>query len=97
MSSSKLVFAPLSYTGWGSLENLLPEVRKAEAMRILIVTDPQLVEIGLTRNVTVPLEEEGFDITLYTEVVPEPASELRRTGREGDALVAQRMEKGLDH
>ncbi|WP_430481946.1 FMN-binding negative transcriptional regulator [Rossellomorea marisflavi] len=25
------------------------------------------------------------------------ASELRRTGREGDALVAQRMEKGLDH
>ena len=54
------------------MENLLPEVRKAEAMRILIVTDPQLVEIGLTRNVTVPLEEEGFDITLYTEVVPEP-------------------------
>ena len=53
MSSSKLVFAPLSYTGWGSLENLLPEVRKAEAMRILIVTDPQLVEIGLTRNVRV--------------------------------------------
>lgn len=25
------------------------------------------------------------------------AHELRRTGREGDAMVAQRMEKGLDH
>ncbi|MEW4220179.1 iron-containing alcohol dehydrogenase [Rossellomorea marisflavi] len=90
MSSSKLVFAPLSYTGWGSLENLLPEVRKAEAMRILIVTDPQLVEIGLTRNVTVPLEEEGFDITLYTEVVPEPPLSV------GEQLVAFTREGGFD-
>ncbi|VXC34431.1 Long-chain-alcohol dehydrogenase 1 [Bacillus sp. 349Y] len=90
MSSSKLVFAPLSYTGWGSLENLLPEVRKAEAMRILIVTDPQLVEIGLTRNVTVPLEEDGFDITLYTEVVPEPPLSV------GEQLVAFTREGGFD-
>ncbi|MHC8520632.1 iron-containing alcohol dehydrogenase [Rossellomorea sp. H39__3] len=90
MSSSKLVFAPLSYTGWGSLENLLPEVRKAEAKRILIVTDPQLVEIGLTRNVTVPLEEEGFDITLYTEVVPEPPLSV------GEQLVAFTREGGFD-
>ncbi len=90
MSSSKLVFAPLSYTGWGSLENLLPEVRKAEAMRILIVTDPQLVEIGLTRNVTVPLEEEGVDITLYTEVVPEPPLSV------GEQLVAFTREGGFD-
>ncbi|MGX1265890.1 alcohol dehydrogenase class IV [Rossellomorea marisflavi] len=90
MSSSKLVFAPLSYTGWGSLENLLPEVRKAEAKRILIVTDPQLVEIGLTRNVTVPLEEEGFDITMYTEVVPEPPLSV------GEQLVAFTREGGFD-
>lgn len=90
MSSSKLVFAPLSYTGWGSLENLLPEVRKADAKRILIVTDPQLVEIGLTRNVTVPLEEEGFDITLYTEVVPEPPLSV------GEQLVAFTREGGFD-
>lgn len=90
MSSSKLVFAPLSYTGWGSLENLLPEVRKAEAKRILVVTDPQLVEIGLTRNVTVPLEEEGFDITLYTEVVPEPPLSV------GEQLVAFTREGGFD-
>ncbi|WP_347320463.1 iron-containing alcohol dehydrogenase [Rossellomorea sp. RS05] len=90
MSSSKLVFAPLSYTGWGSLENVLPEVRRAEAKRILIVTDPQLVEIGLTRNVTVPLEEEGFDITLYTEVVPEPPLSV------GEQLVAFTREGGFD-
>lgn len=90
MSSSKLVFAPLSYTGWGSLENLLPEVRKAEAKRILIVTDPQLVEIGLTRNVTVPLEKEGFDITMYTEVVPEPPLSV------GEQLVAFTREGGFD-
>jgi alcohol dehydrogenase len=75
MSSSKLVFAPLSYTGWGSLEQLVPEVKKYAPSKILVVTDPLLADIGLAKRVTVPLEENGFDVTLYTEVVPEPPLE----------------------
>ncbi|WP_113928742.1 iron-containing alcohol dehydrogenase [Bacillus sp. P14.5] len=82
MSFSKLVFAPLSYTGWGSLEQLVPEVQKYAPEKILVVTDPLLADIGLAKRVTAPLEENGFDVTLYTEVVPEPPLET------GEKLVS---------
>ncbi|WP_017725803.1 iron-containing alcohol dehydrogenase [Halalkalibacterium ligniniphilum] len=82
MSVSKLVFAPLSYTGWGSLKELLPEVEKYDPKKILVVTDPMLAQIGLTDRVTDPLETEGYSVTLYTDVVPEPPLET------GEKLVS---------
>lgn len=82
MSVSKLVFAPLSYTGWGSLKELLPEVKKYAPKKILVVTDPMLAKIGLTDRVTGPLEEEGYSVTVYTDVVPEPPLET------GEKLVS---------
>ena len=82
MSVSKLVFAPLSYTGWGSLKELLPEVEKYAPKKILVVTDPMLAKIGLTDRVTDPLEKEGYSVTLYTDVVPEPPLET------GEKLVS---------
>ncbi|TYR74370.1 iron-containing alcohol dehydrogenase [Rossellomorea vietnamensis] len=82
MSFSKLVFAPLSYTGWGSLEQLVPEVQKYAPEKILVVTDPLLADIGLAKRVTDPLEENGFNVTLYTDVVPEPPLET------GEKLVS---------
>ncbi|WP_368504961.1 iron-containing alcohol dehydrogenase [Alkalihalophilus sp. As8PL] len=71
MSFSKLVFTPLSYVGWGSLEQLVPEVQNYQPKKILVVTDPLLEKIGIVQEVTSPLEEAGYEITLYTEVVPE--------------------------
>lgn len=82
MSFAKLVFAPLSYVGWGSLEKLLPEVEKFAPKRILVVTDPILVDIGLTKGVTAPLTEHGYEVCLYTDVIPEPPLET------GEKLVS---------
>lgn len=90
MSFSKLVFAPLSYTGWGALEQLLPEVGKYEPKKILIVTDPMLAKIGLTNRVSDPLEKEGYAVTIYTEVVPEPPLET------GENLVSFTRDNGFD-
>ncbi|MDN7241548.1 iron-containing alcohol dehydrogenase [Planococcus sp. N028] len=90
MSFSKLVFAPLSYTGWGALEQLVPEVDKYSPEKILIVTDPMLAKIGLTNRVTAPLESEGYPVTVYTDVVPEPPLET------GENLVAFTRENGFD-
>ncbi|WP_430494336.1 iron-containing alcohol dehydrogenase [Rossellomorea marisflavi] len=90
MTMSKLVFAPLSYTGWGSIEQLIPEVYKTGAKKILVVTDPQLVEIGLSTKVTKPLEEKGFDVTVYHDVVPEPPLEV------GEKLVSFTREGGFE-
>ena len=68
----KLTFTPTSYTGWGSLSQLLIEVEKLNARNILIVTDPLLKEIGLTDHVEKPLIEKGYTTTTYTEIAPEP-------------------------
>ena len=72
MSFSQLVFAPLCYTGWGALEQLLPEIEKYSAKKILVVTDPALEKIGITKQVIDPLMDRGYDVIVYTGVVPEP-------------------------
>ncbi|MCK6259349.1 iron-containing alcohol dehydrogenase [Fictibacillus sp. KIGAM418] len=90
MSVAKLVFTPLSYTGWGSLKELLPEVAKYAPKRILVITDPMLAKIGIAQRVTEPLEEQGYSVTLYTDVVPEPPVET------GEKLVSFTREGEFD-
>jgi len=68
----KLTFTPVSYTGWGCLNQLLPEVERFKATNILIVTDPFLKELGLTDKIEQPLLSKGYAITIYTDIAPEP-------------------------
>ena len=68
----KLTFTPASYTGWGCLNQLLPEVERLKATNILIVTDPFLKELGLTDKIQQPLLSKGYAITIYTDIAPEP-------------------------
>ncbi|HSI68416.1 MAG TPA: iron-containing alcohol dehydrogenase [Planococcus sp. (in: firmicutes)] len=90
MSFSKLVFAPLSYTGWGALEQLPSEVSNYSPKKILVVTDPMLAKIGLTDKVTEPLKSKGYEIDVYTGVVPEPPLEV------GEKLANYTREHGFD-
>ncbi|MBD8521727.1 iron-containing alcohol dehydrogenase [Lysinibacillus fusiformis] len=68
----KLTFTPVSYTGWGCLNQLLPEVERFKATNILIVTDPFLKELGLADKVQQPLLSKGYATTIYTDIAPEP-------------------------
>ncbi|WP_286923796.1 MULTISPECIES: iron-containing alcohol dehydrogenase [Lysinibacillus] len=68
----KLTFTPVSYTGWGCLHQLLPEVERFKATNILIVTDPFLKELGLTDKIEQPLLAKGYATTIYTDIAPEP-------------------------
>ncbi|WP_418302581.1 iron-containing alcohol dehydrogenase [Lysinibacillus fusiformis] len=68
----KLTFTPVSYTGWGCLNQLLPEVERFKATNILIVTDPFLKELGLADKVQQPLLLKGYATTIYTDIAPEP-------------------------
>jgi len=68
----KLTFTPASYTGWGCLNQLLPEVERLKATNILIVTDPFLKELGLTDKIEQPLLAKGYATTIYTDIAPEP-------------------------
>ncbi|MDQ0482639.1 iron-containing alcohol dehydrogenase [Guptibacillus hwajinpoensis] len=87
---SKIVFTPISYTGWGSLEQLLPEVEKYSPQRILVVTDPALEKIGLVDRVREPLEQAGYAVDVYTDTVPEPPLAV------GEKLVTYTRENAFD-
>lgn len=88
--SRKITFMPISYTGWNSLEHLVEEAKRLNASNILIVTDPFLEELGMTRKIIEPLEAEGWTTSVYTEVVPEPPLAV------GEKLVAYTREHKFD-
>ncbi|WP_059106154.1 iron-containing alcohol dehydrogenase [Shouchella shacheensis] len=90
MTPSKHVFTPLSYTGWGSLQYLLSEVKKHGARNILVITDPVLVDIGVVKKVVSPLEDAGYHVSIYSEVVPEPPLAV------GETLVAYTKREAFD-
>lgn len=90
MTFTKLTFAPLSYVGWGSLNVLVSEVEKYKAKNILIVTDPALVKLGIVNKITTPLEDAGYKLSIYDNVVPEPPLDT------GEKLVAFTKENEFD-
>jgi alcohol dehydrogenase class IV len=90
MDFAKLVFAPLSYTGWGALKQLLPAVGNYAPTNFLVVTDPMLAKIGLAKRVADPLELAGYEVAMYTDIVPEPPLAA------GESLVAFTRENGFD-
>lgn len=90
MTISKLVFTPLSYTGWGSLQQLLPEVKKYHPAHILIVTDPVLKDIGLVDKVSAPLIQNGYEVDVYADTAPEPPLAL------GEKLVSYAKSQKFD-
>lgn len=85
--TSKITFAPLSYTGWGALDHLVDEVKRFDAKNVLVVTDPFLEELGLAGKVVEPLKANGIQTELYTEIVPEPPLEV------GEKLVRYTREQ----
>lgn len=72
MTVSKLVFPPLSYTGWGALQQLGEEIRKYSPSHILLVTDPILVHIGIADRVLGPLRQQGYRVDIFKDTPPEP-------------------------
>lgn len=88
--AEKITFAPISYTGWGSLSYLVGEVQRFEAKKVLVVTDPFLKDIGLTDKVEEPLAEVGITTELYMDVIPEPPLAV------GEKLVAYTREHAFD-
>lgn len=88
--SEKITFTPISYTGWDSLSHLLAEVKRFEVKKILIVTDPFLKDIRLTNKVSEPLENAGYNVQIYTDVVPEPPLAI------GEKLVSYTREHAFD-
>lgn len=90
MTFNKLTFTPLSYVGWGSLDELIPEVKKFNVEKIVIVTDPALVKLNIVNKISDPLQEAGYNISIYDDIVPEPPLET------GEKLVSFARKNNVD-
>lgn len=90
MTLSKLVFTPLQYIGWGALEQLGPEVAKFSPSRILLITDAILEKLGVIEPIASKLRQQGYEVTLYTDTVPEPPLAV------GEQLVQYTRDGGFD-
>lgn len=56
-------------------ENALNRLKDLEYKRVFIISDPFVVQSGLIRNVTRPLDQASITYELYTDVVADPTIE----------------------
>jgi alcohol dehydrogenase len=85
---------PVTFVGMGSSRELCESIAHTGAKKVLIVTDDQLVQIGLVERVGAALQAAGVEISTYAGVEPDPTSVhveagLAQFDREGcDAVLA---------
>ncbi len=75
MSPHRFVLNPISYHGTGAIREI-PGIIKAKGFtKALVVSDPTLVNIGVTAKVTDLLTEAGVAFALYSDIKPNPTIE----------------------
>lgn len=79
MSYTRIAVTPVTHIGWGAVENLIVEIRRFNADKILFVADPVLKQIGIVDQVVKPLADENYQFDVYTQIIPEP---LLATGQQ---------------
>ncbi|WP_209124283.1 iron-containing alcohol dehydrogenase [Alkalihalobacillus sp. BA299] len=67
---SKLIFPELSYVGVGAINNLYNEVQKLGVSKIIVITEKNLVDLGICSKALESIS--SYTIEIYTDIVPEP-------------------------
>ena len=70
LSPSRILF------GIDAVKGLAAEVKQLGGSKVLIVTDPGVVEAGLVEAIKSPLDSEGISFSVYDKVEPEPAARV---------------------
>jgi alcohol dehydrogenase len=74
--------------GPGSIQGLAGEIKRLKGTKVLIVTDPGLVNTGIVGRVEGLLSEAGIPFSVFDQVEPDPRFEIA-----ADALALIRAEK----
>lgn len=82
------VTIPDTTIGLGALSTVVDEARKFGAQKILIITDENLIKVGILEPITSSLEKAGLNFDIYDGCNPEPPvsiiEELTDKVRAGD-------------
>ena len=70
--SYRFCLNPVSYHGFGAIENIVPEVKSHGFKKAMIASDPGLVKFGVTKLVTDLLDQAGLAYEVYSEIKPNP-------------------------
>jgi alcohol dehydrogenase len=66
--------------GGGASAELLPQLRRLGAKRVLVVTDAFMVKSGVVARLLAPLQENGMEIAVFDGVQPDPTVQNVRDG-----------------
>jgi len=72
MSYTRIAVTPVTHIGWDASEQLLAEVKRYNASKLLVVADPILKQIGIVDQVIEPVKQAGYAFDVYTDIIPEP-------------------------
>ena len=70
--STRFILNEFSYFGRGSRVELVPEIKKRNFRKILVVTDKALIDCGVAQKVTSLLDEAKISYAVYSDVKPNP-------------------------
>jgi alcohol dehydrogenase class IV len=58
--------------GLGAVEKIGPEAQLLKARKVLIVTDPGIIQSGLLENIEKSLQSVGLPFVIFDGVEPDP-------------------------
>ena len=70
--SNRIILNETSYFGWNARENLVPEIKRRNFKKILLVTDETLMNCGVTKLVIDCLDRGNIDYKIFDKVKPNP-------------------------
>lgn len=70
--SNRIILNETSYFGWNARENLVPEIKRRNFKKILLVTDETLMNCGITKLVIDCLDRGDIDYKIFDKVKPNP-------------------------
>ena len=89
--SNRFCLNPVSYHGYGAIENIVSEAKNHAFKKALVVTDASLVKFGVVKHVTDLLDKANLAYAIYDEVKPNPTIENVTDG------VKAYKEEGADY
>ena len=78
--ANRFCLNPVSYHGYGAIENIVPELLSHHLKKVLVVTDKSLVKFGVVANVTKLLDAAKFDYVVFDDVKPNPTIKNSQDG-----------------
>ena len=72
---NRMVLNETCYFGYGAREKLVDEIKGRGFKKVLVVSDPGIVDAGIAKEVTKLLDKEKIAYKLYSDVKPNPSIE----------------------